>query len=817
MNDNRPNQDFKYDSKHDLEHLEHLEHSDSLEQDLFAFEDDGFDDDLFDQESQSAIHSNSKKTTSKAKTVNKTTKTKASKKNTDHKPEKREQKQSLLARLGLKKNKLTNKTIDDKETTKKTTDKKTTKQVTTKATPKDNKSATETLPTSDNGGSRRKKKKTYTSVKNRPTRVLFNQSSGASARADFAKDKSRYYTVWGIAFLLFLGLIARAVQVQIVNATEYQQIGEKFITSVRTVPSYRGKIIDRNEQALAVSAPLMSVSFSPNEYATAYYAIKQKMAKNPDDQELQQKMQARLDKMDLKILAKVTKVSLKKLQKATHISNNVDFTDDKAVQALIPTGKGSHYMPLLNKVPPETAEKVMGLGIAGIHQKPFFHRYYPQPYSSTQLLGYMGENAKDPESGYKGRAGLESQYDEMLAGKDGKVLVLRDAGRSALKEIKEIEQGIPGKDLQLTIDSRLQFLLYQELEKVGKKQRAMWSSGIIVDVDTGEILAMSSWPTYNANKLSQMSANGRNQRNRPLIDIFEPGSVVKPFTVAAALESGKYKANSKINTSPGSIKVKGYTIRDHKDLGVIGFTELLQHSSNVASTKIALKLPATAISDMQTRFGLGKKTGLNFPSEQAGTLITPKKSETTRRATLSYGYGLQVTLAQIAQAYATLGAGGVLHPLTLVKNDKDTKQHTSKAGNANDANKTDVQVISKEHALSIVKMMESVTEEGGTAVAAAIDGYRVAGKTGTSRRIDPKGGYYEDRYRTVFAGIAPVSKPKLAIVILVEDPRKNKYAGEVTAPVFHNVMKEALRLYNVPLDKPLIVKEEDAKKEGKVE
>ncbi len=284
-------------------------------------------------------------------------------------------------------------------------------------------------------------------------------------------------------------------------------------------------------------------------------------------------------------------------------------------------------------------------------------------------------------------------------------------------------------------------------------------------------------------------------------------SVVKPFTVAAALESGKYGVKSKINTSPGSIKVKGYTIRDHKDLGVIGFTELLQHSSNVASTKIALNLPATAISDMQTRFGLGKKTGLDFPSEQAGTLITPKKSDTTRRATLSYGYGLQVTLAQIAQAYATLGAGGVLHPLTLVKHNKGSDSNIN----------SDVQVISKEHALSIVKMMESVTEEGGTAVAAAIDGYRVAGKTGTSRRIDPEGGYYTDRYRTVFAGIAPVSKPKLAIVILVEDPRKNKYAGEVTAPVFHNVMKEALRLYNVPLDKPLIVKEEDAKKEGKVE
>ncbi len=487
MNDNRPDQYSKDNSKYDSEY------DDALEQDLFAFEDDSFEDDGFKNESstqnQSATtRASTKKTAGTAKTTTKkaTTKTttKTSKKTTSNKPKKTQQRQGLLAKLGLSKDKLTN-----KKTTKKTAEK-----ATTKTNPKDNKSATIASP-ARNGNSRRKKKQTYTSVKNRPTRVLFNQSSGASARADFAKDKSRYYTVWGIALILFLILIIRAFQVQIVNATAYQQIGEKFITSVRTVPSYRGKIIDRNEQALAVSAPLMSVSFSPNEYATAYYAIKQKQAKNPDDQELQQKMQARLDKMDLKILAKATKVSLKKLQKATHISNNVDFTDDKAVQALIPTGKGSHYMPLLNKVPPETAEKVMELGIAGTHQKPFFHRYYPQPYSSTQLLGYMGENAKDPDSGYKGRAGLELQYDEMLSGKDGKVLVLRDAGRSALKEIKEIEQGVPGKDLQLTIDSRLQFLLYQELEKVGKKQKAMWSSGIVVDVDTGEILAMSSWPT----------------------------------------------------------------------------------------------------------------------------------------------------------------------------------------------------------------------------------------------------------------------------------------------------------------------------------
>src|SRR5690606_16151405 len=254
-------------------------------------------------------------------------------------------------------------------------------------------------------------------------------------------------------------------------------------------------------------------------------------------------------------------------------------------------------------------------------------------------------------------------------------------------------------------------------------QKARWSTGMIVDVQTGEVLALSTWPSFNSNNLNEMT--GENQRNRALLDVFEPGSVMKPFTVAAALDSGKYTTTSLIDTNPGSIRVRGYTIRDHNNLGRITLATLLQKSSNVASTKIALSLPPDAITNMQRQFGFGAKTPLQFPGEGSGLVVTPKEKETSRRATVSYAYGLQVTLAQVAQAYSALAAGGVMHPLTLIKDDK--KQPSKR-------------IMTHEQALSIVQKLESVTDPGGPAQAPAIDGYRVAGKTSNSSHINLKGG-----------------------------------------------------------------------------
>ncbi|WP_201549824.1 MULTISPECIES: peptidoglycan D,D-transpeptidase FtsI family protein [Psychrobacter] len=631
----------------------------------------------------------------------------------------------------------------------------------------------------------------YTSVKNQKAkRAFLGKASGASSRGGFEHDKNRFRTIWGIALVVLGLLIARAYYLQVANAQFYQDKGNELITSVRTQKSYRGMITDRNDLPLAVSAPLATVSFSPHDYSREYYELKRIILTNPSSPQLQARMQKRLDNMDLTTLAAAANISVDELKKVTAIDDSIDVTDEEAVKAALPSGAGSHYLPLLNKVTPEIAQSVSSLDFPGIYEKNFFQRYYPQPQPNSQLLGFMGQSASDPEGGYEGRAGIERQYETELAGDDGKVLVLKDAKQNSLKEIKQIEPEIPGKDVALTIDSRLQYLLYKELEKAGRLQKARWSTGMIVDVQTGEVLALSTWPSFNSNNLNEMT--GENQRNRALLDVFEPGSVMKPFTVAAALDSGKYTPTSLIDTNPGSIRVRGYTIRDHNNLGMINLATLLQKSSNVASTKIALSLPADAISNMQRQFGFGSKTPLKFPGEGSGLVVTPKEKETARRATVSYGYGLQVTLAQVAQAYSALAAGGVMHPLTLIKNDKPLPSK---------------RIMAHEKAMSIVQMLESVTEQGGTAKAAAIDGYRVAGKTGTSRRINPDGGYYTDQYRNVFAGMAPASNPRLVGVMLIEDPRGQIYAGLTVAPVFHNVMKEALRLYNVPLDKPLKTEE----------
>lgn len=626
----------------------------------------------------------------------------------------------------------------------------------------------------------------YTSVKHRGKRFFSATTAGASSRGSAESDLIRFQLVWGAAVLCLAMLIGRAFYLQVFNAQKFIDIGNKIITSERTQHSYRGMITDRNNQPLAVSAPLSTVSFSPYDYAQAYYELQKRVEKNADDVEAQQRLLKKLKEMDLSQLASVSGVSLERLQQAVGIDNSVDVTDEEAVKAVLPKGAGSHYLPLLNKVTPEIADAVMALDFPGIYEKQEFRRYYPQPQPNAQLLGFMGYNANDPNSGYEGRAGIERKFQAKLAGEDGKVRVLKDRYQHSIEELEQIKPVVPGEDVNLSIDSRLQYLLYKELEHVGRVQQARWSTGMVVDVHTGEVLALSTWPSFNNNNLNEMTGN--NQRNRAVLDVFEPGSVMKPFTVATALKSGKYTENSLINTSPGSIRVRGYTIRDHNNLGSINMATLIQKSSNVASTKIALSLPPDAITNTQKEFGFGRKTALQFPGEQSGLIPTPKEKETSRRATVSYGYGLQVTLAQIAQAYAALGSGGVLHPLTL------EKQTEKPAG---------TRVLDEKNAMSVVKMMETVTQPGGTAVGAAIDGYRIAGKTGTSRRVKPTGGYYTDQYRTVFAGIAPASNPRLVTVILVEDPRKAHYAGIVAAPVFKNVMQEALRLYNVPLDKPL--------------
>lgn len=606
------------------------------------------------------------------------------------------------------------------------------------------------------------------------------------------QDVQRFWVVWAIMAVFFVALFARAFWLQVAHSQFYIDQANKFITSKQNTPVQRGMILDTNGLPLAGNAPLVTVVFSPYDYADTYYTNKRHLQKAQSEKS-KKKYREALDNMDLTRLASVSSIPKETLASLVNIDDNINVEDKEAITKALPKGHGSRRMVIFNKTTPEIAETVMALKFAGITAERREQRFYLQPEPNAPILGYMSQvTHENKKISYEGKAGIELSYDERLAGKAGQVLTLKGGGAS-IEEIKELRPKVDGETINLTIDSRLQYILYRELVELGRTQSARASAGMVVDVLTGDVLAMGSWPSYNANNLSEL--NGTNERNRPVMDTIEPGSVMKPFTVAAALESGKYNVNTLIHTAPGSMSIAGgRTISDAGNYGSITMAKLIQKSSNVASAKIALSLPAGAIAETQKRFGFGQKTNMKLAGEKAGVVRTPKAGETALRATMAYGYGQEVTLAQIAQAYATLGNHGVMHPLRLVKNDPAPKP---------------VRVISEAHAQSIVAMMRTVTEEGGTGLAARINGYHVAGKTGTSRRADTvKGGYAEGQYRNIFAGVAPASNPRFAVVILVEDPRKEKYAGQTVAPVFANVMKETLRLYNVPFDKPLDVAKE---------
>lgn len=597
------------------------------------------------------------------------------------------------------------------------------------------------------------------------------------------QDTGRFGLIWLTMALAFGVLVWRMMYLQVWNAQFYIEKGNAFINRVQYQPTQRGMIIDASGATLAANAPLSTVIFSPYDYAKAYYENKRKLINAHSDKE-RQRYQTELDNMALTKLAAISQVPIETLTRAVGIDENIDVNDAHAVEDALPKGQGRYRLVLMNKVAPEVANTLLSHNFKAVAEERFYQRYYLQPEPTAQLLGYMSFNAQDNR--YHGRTGLEAKFDSELQGKTGKVLTLK--GRSdVIEQIREIEPQVAGQNIQLTIDSRLQYILYKELEELGRQQSALSTQGMVVDVHTGDVLAMSSWPSFNSNNLNERT--GATERNRPVQDVFEPGSVMKPFTVAAALESGKYNTNTLINTSPGVLSVgAGSPIRDAANLGTITMAKLIQKSSNVGAAKIALNLPADAIADMQKRFGFGQKTNLNLTGEMAGRVNTPKASEIARRATLSYGYGQQVTLAQIAQAYAVLGNDGKLAPLRLIKSEPIIPA---------------TQVISENHAQSIVAMMRTVTEDGGTAPKAAINGYHVAGKTGTARRESLRGGYEAGRYRNICAGVAPASNPRFAVVILVDDPRKDSYAGKTAAPTFAKVMKETLRLYNVPFDKPL--------------
>ena len=527
-------------------------------------------------------------------------------------------------------------------------------------------------------------------------------------------------------------VISRIVYLHLMEDEFLQGQGDARSLRTTSIPAHRGMILDRNGEPLAVSAPVESIWLNPQEFSP-----------QGDD--------------------------LKKLAKAAGIKEG-------KLKALIKRNHKKQFLYLKRHMTPAQAALVLDLNLPGVYADNEYKRYYPAAEVATHLVGFTDVDGL-------GQEGMELAYNEWLKGEPGKKRVLKDRLGRTIKDIQALSAANPGKDLALSIDLRVQYLAYRELKAAVQAHKAKSGSAVVVDVQTGEVLAMVNQPSYNPNNRKRMKV--AHLRNRATTDVFEPGSTVKPLTVAAALASGKYRPETTVNTSPGYVRIKGKTIRDHRNYGTLDLTHIITKSSNVGVTKLALSLHEDTVRNLFFNAGLGQSTGSGFPGERTGTLPHYPAKRLVERATMSYGYGLAVTPLQLAQAYTTLASGGIKYPLSLMKLQGDPEGD---------------RVMPERVARQVVKMMETVTQEGGTGRRAKVPSFRVAGKTGTSHKVGSQG-YADDQYVAVFAGLAPASNPRYVTVVMIDDPQGEEYyGGEVAAPVFSRVMAGTLRLMNVAPD-----------------
>lgn len=541
--------------------------------------------------------------------------------------------------------------------------------------------------------------------------------------------------MWVVGIGLGLGsaiLVGRAMQLQVVDRGFYQQQGDaRFVRELPIVAS-RGMIVDRNGEPLAISSPVESVWVNPKELLRAPERIPELAdALGIPRDELASRLSARADK---------------------------------------------EFVYLKRRMNPDDAARIVALDIPGVSSQREYRRFYPQGEAMAHILGFT--NIDD-----RGQEGLELAFDDWLTGKPGAKRVIRDNRGRIVENVDLVRAAQPGRDLTLSIDRRIQYLTHRELRNAIAETGASSGSAVVLDVHTGEVLAMANLPTFNPNAVG--SAPSDAHRNRAVTDLLEPGSTMKPLTVAAALEAGVIAPETLFNTSPGWIPNGKYRTTDTHNYGVLDTTGVIRKSSNVGAALIARRLSDAQFNDFLRRFGYGRSTGSGFPGEAAGLFPQPARWSGTTKQTMSYGYGLSVTPLQIAMAYAALGNGGLLHQPSFIHGEIKPARR----------------VLDPKIAAEVLRMMQTVTEPGGTATRAAILGYHVAGKTGTSRKAS--GGGYSRRYIGYFAGLVPVDHPRFAMVVAVNDPdpaRGSYYGGVVAAPVFHNVMEGALRLMDVSPD-----------------
>ena len=529
-----------------------------------------------------------------------------------------------------------------------------------------------------------------------------------------------------------LALTGRAVHLQILDKDFLQDKGDLQHIGVVDVPAYRGQIKDRNGEPLAISTPVQSIWLNTRQ--------------------LKEDERGKLAEM-----AKILGIA------------------DKDLQAFLKKEAGKRFVYIKRQINPDLAEKVKALEITGVYFEKAFKRYYPAGAVSGHLLGFT--NIDDV-----GQEGMEHGYEHILRGKPGRKRVIKDGKGHIIKDIENIQEAIPGQDLVLTIDEKIQYLAYRELQNAVLQHKAQSASLVVLDAKNGDVLATVSQPAFNPNNRKELRSN--RYRNRAMVDSFEPGSTVKPFVIAAGLDGGYISPNLVIETH-GIYHVGRNVVKDVHNYGTMDLTHVLQKSSNIAVTQIAMTMPPEYFWGIYSQLGFGTSAGVGFPGEASGSLLDYQSWHEFDQATLSFGYGVSTSILQLARAYTALADDGIVHSVTLLKRDEDP-----------DARR----VFKPETARHIREMLEHVISKEGTAYQARVEGYRVAGKTGTVKKATA-GGYTEDKYYSVFVGMAPASNPRFVIAVVVDEPSSGQYyGGLVAAPAFSRVMAGALRVYGIEPD-----------------
>ena len=532
----------------------------------------------------------------------------------------------------------------------------------------------------------------------------------------------------------FAVLVARALYLQALETDFLQEKGDARYSRVIEAPATRGRILDRHGHALAVSTPVKSVWAIPADAAELAAGDRKKLA------------------------------ALLGLGRAELETKLADVSRD--------------FVYLKRQVPPETADAIAALGLNGIHQHREFRRYYPSGEVTAHVIGFTGVDDA-------GQEGIELAFQQHLGGKPGSRRVIKDRLGRIVEDVESIRSSQDGRDLALSIDGKLQSLAFGALKKAVELHRAKAGALVALDARTGEILALVNVPSYNPNNRAR---TGAQLRNRVITDLFEPGSTLKPFTIALALETGKVAPSTLVSTAPGRMTIASYTIRDVHPEAALTVAQVIQKSSNVGAAKLALAMPREAMWDLYKRLGFGEAPQLGFPGAAAGKLRHYRGWRPIEQATMAYGMGISVSLVQLARAYTVFARDGELVPLTLVKTG------TEVSGD---------KVLSTGTARAVRAMLELAVQPGGTGPRARIMGWRVAGKTGTAHKLE-NGGYAADRYLASFVGFAPASAPRLVVAVMLDEPAAGQhYGGAVAAPVFAQVMQGALRMLGAPHDAPL--------------